>query len=349
MDIHSVWTAVTKNLASYWRFVWRGKPEEADKPVAHWYHFLVLGVAGYYVARWYWFKAPLPNKAVLALATVAALMLLAEMRPIHKALYIVVIILLVFMENRAIDSDRNKFEHDQTDARKEQNEKFGKIVDGLRDSLRISQEQFAETMSRSNQIIAGVQDTIKTQTGGNSFAFITFTAQQAQAFDTHWNSLLVPRGTAYFLVSVNSHGKYPLGGIHAIMMDDERRLMAMQEYNKHPNGDWITAINSSDTEYRIPYLRAQSNEAPQGDVQMIGIYSMPEGDSKRLTIQFAAPNGYWNEVLHLGRTNGVWRQCLSVMGPTAKQAIKPFIYCDSEWPEGKALAEKDWTVSKRHP
>jgi hypothetical protein len=45
------------------------------------------------------------------------------------------------------------------------------------------------------------------------------------------------------------------------MMDNERRLAAMQEYNNHPNGDWITAINSADTEYQLPYLRPQSTEA----------------------------------------------------------------------------------------
>jgi hypothetical protein len=126
------------------------------------------------------------------------------------------------------------------------------------------------------------------------------------------------------------------------MMDDERRLAAMQEYNKHPNGDWIKAINSADSEYQMPYLRPQSNEAPQGEVDVIGLYPMPQGDSKKLTMNFSAPNGYWNEVLHLGRVNGIWRQCLSVLGPTVKQAKHPFIYCDSDWPEGRKLAEGDW-------
>jgi hypothetical protein len=128
------------------------------------------------------------------------------------------------------------------------------------------------------------------------------------------------------------------------MIDDERRLAAMQ-YNKHPNGDWIKTINSADTEYQMPYLRPQSAEAPQGQVDIIGLYPIPQGNSKRLTIHFSAPNGYWNEVLHLGRVNGIWHQCLSVMGPTVKQAKYPFISCDSDWPEGKKLAEKDWVLT----
>ena len=89
------------------------------------------------------------------------------------------------------------------------------------------------SMDRSNRIAAGVDDAVKMQTGGDSFAFVTLTAEPAQAFEMHWNNFLAPKGQPYFVVSVTSHGKYPLRDTHAIMMDDERRLAAMQEYNTH--------------------------------------------------------------------------------------------------------------------
>ena len=73
---------------------------------------------------------------------------------------------------------------------------------------------------------------------------------------------------------------------------------------------------------------------------------MPQSDSEKLTINFSASNGYWNEILHLVRVNGGWHQCLSVLGPTVGQAKKPFVYCDSNWAEGKSLAEKDWQFPK---
>ena len=130
-------------------------------------------------------------------------------------------------------------------------------------------------------------------------------------------------------------------------MDDERRIIAMREYNQHPNGDFIHVINSADTEYQIPYLRPQSREAPSGEIDVIGLYPMPQVDSKRLTIAFSALNGYWNEVLHLGRVNDVWRQCLSIIGPTVEQNNHPLIHCDTEeWPEGKKLAQQDWQFPK---
>ena len=267
----------------------------------------------------------------------------------EKAIWTLVMFVLVGLEFRTLYLDRADHDQKEAAAREVELKGFEKIGNGIEAAIQKSQDEFEATMKRSDQIISGIGDTVKTQTGGDSFAFITFTAEPAQAFEMHWNNFLAPKGEPYFLVSVTSHGKYPLRGARAIMMDDERRLVTMQEYNKHPNGDWIKAINSADTEYEMPYLRPQSTEAPQGEVDVIGIYPMPQGDSKKLTINFSAPNGYWNEVLHLGRVNDVWHQCLSVLGPTVKQAAKPFIHCEPEWPEGKALAEKDWARIKPHP
>jgi hypothetical protein len=48
---------------------------------------------------------------------------------------------------------------------------------------------------------------------------------------------------------MTSHGKYPLREIRADLMDDERRTAAVEEYNKHPDGDWLRAIQSADITY----------------------------------------------------------------------------------------------------
>jgi hypothetical protein len=303
--------------------------------------FVALGI-------WWMIYLPTVGKGGLFLAIGATLMPLfwEKIGAVARMSWIAMLFLLLAVEYRAINKDRADFARDEASRREEENQKFSAIGTAITTNvgklLEHSDQEFAKTMARSDVIMSGVADSIKTQTGGNSFAFITFTAEPVQAFEMHWNNFLAPRGQPYFLVSVTSHGKYPLRGIHTVMMDDERTLAAMQEYNKHPDGDWIKAINSADTEYEMPYLRPQSTEAPQGEVDVIGLYPMPQTDSTKLTIHFSAPNGYWNEVLHLGHVNGTWHQCLSVMGPTAKQAIHPFIYCDADWPEGRVLAEKDW-------
>jgi hypothetical protein len=130
-------------------------------------------------------------------------------------------------------------------------------------------------------------------------------------------------------------------------MDDERRMAAVNEYNKNPDGDWVKAIQSADMTYEYPYLRPQSPEAPSGDVQAIGAYPIFSATRKRMTIAFSSLNGYWNETLHLGLIDQQWHQCLSILGPTVKESTEPFIWCDSDWPEGKALAERDWAGLKR--
>src|ERR1019366_5459846 len=194
-------------------------------------------------------------------------------------------------------------------------------INGIKEVIQEDRTHFDETME-------GITSSVKAQTGGDSFAYITFTPEPGII---KFNNFPVAPGPQ-FLVSITSHGKYPLREIHATMMDDGRRLAAMEEYNKHPDGDWMKAVESGDTRYQYPYLRPQSSEGPSGDVELLGMYPFPKGDSDRLSIAFSSLNGYWNETLHLGRVNGTWHQCLSVMGPTVKQATNPFIYCDSGWP-----------------
>ncbi len=328
-------------------------PEEMEqkKRRTHWFHIPAQLVVLGFIVYWH-FHLPAPNKAVLILTGVTVVMALLDMRPSHKAIYLLLVIALIFIENRAINKDhedmvkaegeRRKVEDDR---RKEENSKFNGIVDGLNAAIKNSDKQFRATMSRFNATIDRVEDSIKSQTGGDSFAYITFTPEPAYV---KFNGFSNPSGP-WFLIAITSHGKYPLREIRATMMDDARIKAALEEFKKNPEGDMINVIQSRTTNYQYPYLRPQSPQAPSGDVQVLGSYPMLQGNSDKLRIAFSSLNGYWNEVLHLGLVNGMWHQCLSVMGPTVKQVFKPFIYCDSDWPEGKALAEKDWVPIKPLP
>jgi hypothetical protein len=261
-----------------------------------------------WVAHWFWRwpnSLPVPGYAVAILGVAAVVMAVRAnaFTRIEERVWIILAAALCFVEIQAIRQDREIASKAQTD------------------------------------LIGGIVDTVKTQTGGDSFAFITLTGPEPPILT--FSGFSHPSGP-WMLVSITSHGKYPLRDIHATLMDDARRQAAVQEYNAHPDGNWMKAINSAYTVYQYPYLRPQSAEAPSGDVEPIGAYPIPEGTDKRLTIAFSSLNGYWNEVLHQGLVGGQWRQCLSVLGPTLKQSTDPFIWCDSDWPQGKALAEKDW-------
>lgn len=270
----------------------------------------------------------------------------------EKATWIFVMFALLLLEVKSVYQDRTEHDTEQRLAREQSERNFQGIAGGISETIKRSELQFEATMRKSDAIIDRVGDSIKSQSGGDSFAYITFTAEPAYvSFETkgamcqQLSDRPVEAGPK-FLVSITSHGKYPLREVHATMMDDELRLAGAAEYNKHPEGNWIKAIQSGDTQYRCLYLKPQSPEGPSGDVELLGIYPLSKREANRLSIAFSSLNGYWNEVLHLGRVNGTWHQCLSVMGPTAKQATKPFVYCDSDWPEGKVLAEKDWSSPK---
>ena len=266
----------------------------------------------------------------------------------EKAAWVFVMFALLMLEIKSVYQDRNEHDQQQAEAREREANSFESIAEGIEGAIRQSQLDFEATMRKSDAIMGRVGDSIKSQTGGDSFAYITFTAEAGYVHFEEKDPICQqisgsarrdPAGP-YFQVAITSHGKYPLRELHATMMDDERRLAAMNEYNKHPEGDWIKAINSSDTEYRCLYLKPQSPEGPTGDVEMLGTYPLPHGDAKRLSIAFRGLNGYWIETLHLGLVSGKWHQCLSVMGPSAKQSARPFVRCDSGWPEGRAPSGK---------
>lgn len=188
---------------------------------------------------------------------------LDQMSKREKASWTALMFVLLLLEIKSVYQDRNEHDREQAEARAEQLRQFGKIADGNA-TIVSSDQHFAQTMSRSDSILSRVVDSIRTQTGGDSFAFISFTAEQAASFEMRWNNFVAPRGKPYFLVSISSRGKYPLRGTHAVMMDDERRLAAMQEYNKHLTGDFIQAINSADTEYQEAHTQQGSGMATVG-------------------------------------------------------------------------------------
>lgn len=295
---------------------------------------------------WEWPSHLEPGYAVAILGVAAAIMAVRADRftRVETSVWIILSVALCVLELRTIRHDREVAASELKDARSHEEQNFRAIGAGIKNTIEQGQEQFAATMRKSEKLIGDVGDSMMMQTGGDSFAFITLTGPQPPMLTV--NDISHPLNP-WLLVSITSHGKYPLRNIRAILMDDERRMAAVEEYNKHPGGDWVGAIQSADITYQYPYLRPQSPEAPSGDVEAIGAYPIPKGTRKRMSIAFSSLNGYWNETLHLGLVNREWHQCLSVLGPTVRQSTEPFIWCDADWPEGKALAQKDWAGLKR--
>ena len=305
----------------------------------------------------WWIFPPTADKVLLVLGVLAIVVTIQpQMTDAHRLSWMVIMIALFIVAFKSINKDHADYDRKQAEIRQKEKESFAAIlkqdqdhfeatfgslkstVSGLQTVITNSDAQFKATMKRSDRIVSGIGDAMRMQTGGDSFAYIMFTVEPAYVTFEGFSN---PSGP-YFLITVTSHGKYPLREVHATIIDRERLAQALKEHAQHPEGDFLKATRAGDTPFQMPYLRPQSPEAPSGDVKALGTYPIPLEDAKDLTIAFSSLNGYWNEKLHLRRINGRWVQALSVVGPTAKQAIKPFIYYDSDWPEGKALTEKDW-------
>ena len=306
-----------------------------------WFGYLLIAVS-VSVALWLVWHLPPPGFAIGALAVVAGVMALRpDMGGWEKWFFFVLLLAFMVIEIRAITKDRQ-----------DQDERFFTIARSLQTTVQNSatainslDRLIREDRQHFDEAMIGISASVKTQTGGDSFAYITFTAQPAPG------QLKFPASPApHFLVAITSHGRYPLREVHATMTDDSQLMDALQQLKTYPEANQLAVMQYTDTRYVVryvvPYLRPQSPEAPTGQVEVLGVHPLPKGNTNTLEIAFSSLNGYWNEKLHLGLVDGTWRQCLSVMGPTVRQARKPFIYCDSEWPEGRALAEKDWHADK---
>jgi hypothetical protein len=107
----------------------------------HLFHASLSIAAVSYCIYWYFFHAPKSNEALLVLAGVAALMMLVEMHPFYKGIYIVVVVYLILIENSAIKKERIEAANAEACRRQQENQQFQNIANTLSDSMQRSQEE----------------------------------------------------------------------------------------------------------------------------------------------------------------------------------------------------------------
>lgn len=82
--------------------IWK-KPERRVGPFHFWWQLLCAGFCIYFYRH-----LPMPGKAVLLLGVVAVLMTLAEMTRIEKGIWLLLVLSLMWIENKSIDKDREE-------------------------------------------------------------------------------------------------------------------------------------------------------------------------------------------------------------------------------------------------
>ena len=95
----------------------------------------------------------------------------------EKAAWIGVMFILLGLEMKSVYQDRTEHDLQQAEARERETKSFESIGKGIEGAIQQSQKDFEATMRKSDAIMGRVSDSIKSQTGGDSFAYITFTEE----------------------------------------------------------------------------------------------------------------------------------------------------------------------------
>lgn len=268
---------------------------ETSKPVRDWFHIPIQTTVAAFCLYWYW-HAPAPNKAVLLLGGVAALMALVEMRPIHKAIYFALIVALMFVENRAIDKDRREFANAEASRRMDENQQFSNIASALKQSMTNNQMAFDATINKANQLLGLSRENVQTLTGAESYAYLAFVPGQGFLAFPH-------------------KGQYPLYGVSA-------RIVELGKAGQ--NSDMGVTVFLGDI--------VQGHAA----IQPLPPNFSPPGDRFDANVFFTARNGDWAQLIREVRVGGRWLRAIRVMGrftSLKKERIMCEII-DSNFPRG---------------
>jgi hypothetical protein len=169
---------------------------EEDDTLKHLWNSSGVGVFLWFISGLlvlYWFyRVPPPGYAIGALAVVAGIMSVREMKTLAKVSWVFLLVCLLIMEFRAIDKDRadnNQKQREFFDAQRkgfqgiatQADGNFKETAKGLEEAIRLSHLQFTTTMNSVTGILAKQDKTLTQTIGGTSYPMFlpTFPANRA--------------------------------------------------------------------------------------------------------------------------------------------------------------------------
>jgi len=277
----------------------------------------------------YWWRFPPdPGKAVLLLGVVAAIVTIQpQMTDSHRLVWLVIVFVLFFVEFRAINRDRAEAIARERAARAEENAKFSAVLEDGRKhfetTLAENRTEFSETLRRSDQIIGGIADSIKMQTGADSFCYIDF------------DRALKDMGR----MTVVRVGKYPLRGVTVQIVDRAKMQLAVEDFMRsHQANRGDPAL--VDEVFAIQ--RASMATWPITDfatpTRFFGGYQLTKSSrGQSFDMVFFAYNGSWIERLEIREVNGKWTKAILV-----EHGTKHFVKVDQGYPRKDGRLDVPW-------
>ena len=298
-----------------------------------WFHSVFQALTAL-LCTWWWFHIPAPGKAILALTIAAVFLTIEGISGWQKALWLVLVFLLAFLENQAINTDRTAFAREQSEARAREAEEFGNIAGGINSAISASNNQFQATMTKESQVLDTsrkvselARQNLQNVTGGSAYAVVEPSLMQRPDRD-------IP-------LSIKNQGRNILTGVSVTLYDVGLWLWGTHDSIVHSTENRITNLTLHPGERLV--LPRQIK--PEQFMQMKEDEGNGKADMYRVFVSIAAQNFTSTEYLDFKRddknhwlyTYKIYRQ-----GPVAKAlAGKPLPDC--------LLEQIDWSENFNQP
>lgn len=279
-----------------------------------WLGYSLIAASFTFVAYLLW-RLPPSGYAVVAMAVVAGIMAIrSDMGGWERSLWFVVLICFAAIEIRAISNDRQHSAEDfkgiaaglttainqgksaiqglQTTTQQGQ-----ATIAGLQTTIQEGREHFDQTIERSNRILTGVEDVIKTQTGGDDFCY-------AQMNPSDTDPTKPPSGS--FMIDLILVGRYLLHGVNV-------RIVDIQKFNAILANKALSPVQRAQEFSEDAIVFPVPTTFVPGHVTIFGPIFLSRGDVLDLNIFFQSLNGDWSEEYRSKKINGNWTHAIRVL------------------------------------
>jgi hypothetical protein len=132
----------------------------------------------------------------------------------EKAAWTLILFMLLLLEVKSVYQDRNEHDEAEKESRQRSEQNFREIANGIQETVNELNTTIKEGREHFDRTMAGIAGTISTQTGGSSYAYLSFVPEQHFLFFAH-------------------AGKYPLYGVVA-------RIVDLDQAKNNPFGITVT-------------------------------------------------------------------------------------------------------------
>jgi hypothetical protein len=103
----------------------------------------------------------------------------------EKAVWIIILFALLFLEMKSVYQDRNEHDEAERQSRERSEQNFSEIANGIQGAVNGLNTTIAEGREHFDKTMVGLASAVNTQTGGESYASLLFVPQQGFMFFAH--------------------------------------------------------------------------------------------------------------------------------------------------------------------